>query len=205
MAFGVASISRDGAVTYANLWLPKRWWTYFKWFQSNIMCIGSGSGCCVFICFRQWFFPQCSSFGGWLRYATHVWLCKIVTDWHAAPPPHQLSRWVGSTKRGFFERTSFFANNPDLVMINRTTRHDAKKTVHVIANYYLMALLCVKGGGLQSGVQWVPPILDKIWKIVIVDYFREAAKYYLADFFRLGGDPPFPLRVFRQNDFPVRG
>ena len=24
MAFGVASISRDGTVTYANLWLPKR-------------------------------------------------------------------------------------------------------------------------------------------------------------------------------------
>ena len=34
-----------------------------------------------------------------------------------------------------------FANNPDLVMINRTTWQDAKRTVHVIANYYLMGLL----------------------------------------------------------------
>ena len=35
---------------------------------------------------------------------------------------------------------------------------------------------------------------------------REAVKYYLADFFvKGGGDPPNLLRVFGQNDFPLRG
>ena len=34
---------------------------------------------------------------------------------------------------------------------------------------------------------------------------REAVKNYLADFFPLrGGVPPFPLRVFGQDDFPLR-
>ena len=34
---------------------------------------------------------------------------------------------------------------------------------------------------------------------------REAFKNYLADFFRQGGGAPFPLRVFGQDDFPLRG
>ena len=36
MAFGVAAISRDGTVTYANLWLPKRW-QLLKTTNSNIV------------------------------------------------------------------------------------------------------------------------------------------------------------------------
>jgi len=37
MAFGVASISRDGTVTYANLWLPKRFWVLRLYMLSAVI------------------------------------------------------------------------------------------------------------------------------------------------------------------------
>ena len=42
--------------------------------------------------------------------------------------------------------------------------------------------------------------------ILVIFIVRGAVKKYLADFFREGGGvPPFPLRVFGQDDFPLRG
>ena len=40
---------------------------------------------------------------------------------------------------------------------------------------------------------------------IFFTFFWEPFKNYLADFFPLRGYPPFPLRVFWKNDFPLRG
>ena len=60
----------------------------------------------------------------------------------------------------------------------------------------------------RPGYMWptINPLLGK--KCVLPREVREPVKNYLADFFRQGWGgvaPPIPLRVFGQNDFPLRG
>ena len=49
-------------------------------------------------------------------------------------------------------------------------------------------------------------IITLMLSLVVSNHLREAVKNYLADFSTKGGGyPPFPLSVFGQDDFPLRG
>ena len=57
---------------------------------------------------------------------------------------------------------------------------------------------------IESILDFISMVIDKFFWFLV----RDAVKNVLADFFSVkggGGDPPFPLRVFWQNDFPLRG